>query len=153
MKYELRPATDADREFCFRLNEACFRERIEQIGGWDEAAERIDCASQFRVDSDSIVMVQGREAGHLAIEDHADRIEVRMLLLAPEVQCRGIGSAILRMVVERARGRGVPATLWVTEWNEGAIRFYRRFGFSVVDEVWRPEKHVRKLRMATRTGS
>jgi hypothetical protein len=30
-------------------------------------------------------------------------------------------------------------------WNEGAIRFDRRFGFETIDTVERPEKNVRKL--------
>jgi hypothetical protein len=45
---ELGPASEADREFCFRLNEACFRQRIEEIRGWDEVVERPDATSQFR---------------------------------------------------------------------------------------------------------
>jgi hypothetical protein len=98
MDYELRSATAADQEFCFRLNEACFRERIEAIRGWNEAAERADCASQFRAGSDSIVIAQGRPVGHLAIEEHSDRVELRMLL-APDVQSRGIGSSLVLKVI------------------------------------------------------
>ena len=43
--------------------------------------------------------------------------------------------------------------LWVTEWNDGAIKLYRRFGFEVIDRVWDAGKHVWKLRMATHAGS
>ena len=149
MDYELRPAVESDREFCFRLNEACFRARIEQIRGWNEAAERRDAAAQFRAGSDSIVLVDGRAVGHVAIEEHHDRVELRMLLLAPDAQRRGIGSSLIRGVIERARARQLPMILWVTDWNVGAIRLYRRFGFEVVEQGWDAAKQVRKLRMAT----
>jgi ribosomal protein S18 acetylase RimI-like enzyme len=49
--------------------------------------------------------------------------------------------------MERANSRRLSVALWVTDWNEGAIRFYRRFGFEIIDTVERPEKKVRKLRM------
>ena len=149
MDYELRPASEADQEFCFRLNEACFRERIERVRGWNEAAERLDCAAQFHPGSDSIILVHGRAIGHLAIDRHDDHVELRMLLLAPDFHRHGIGSSLLRTIVDLARATRVPATLWVTEWNEAAIRLYRRFGFHVVDEIFDPVKGVRKLRMAT----
>jgi GNAT superfamily N-acetyltransferase len=58
-------------------------------------------------------VLEGVSAGHLAIEEHSDRIEVRMMLLAPHAQGRGIGSLLMRNVMERANSRGLPVTLWV----------------------------------------
>ena len=95
-------------------------------------------------------MLDGVSVGHFAIEEHADRIELRMMLLAPHAQGRGIGSSLMRKIMERANSRGLPVALWVTDWNEGAIRFYRRFGFEIIDTVERPEKKVRKLRMVAK---
>src|SRR5689334_21379841 len=115
MQYELRPAVEADREFCFRLNEACFRSRIEQIRGWDEAAEGLDSAAQFRVGAASIIVVDGRSVGHVAIEEHQDDVELRMLLIAPDARRRGIGSSLVRAAVERACAKQIPAALWVTD--------------------------------------
>jgi ribosomal protein S18 acetylase RimI-like enzyme len=78
-------------------------------------------------------VLEGVSVGHLAVEEHADRIELRMMLLAPHAQGRGIGSSLMRKVMERAKSRRLPVALWVTDWNEGAIRFYRRFGFEIID--------------------
>ncbi len=147
MEYELRPATETDREFCFRLNEACFRLRIERIRGWHEERERADCASQFRAGSDQIVLVGGQPVGHVAIEEHSEYVELRMLLLTPDTQGKGIGSSLVQKATTLASMKRLPAAVWVTDWNEAAIRFYRRLGFQVVDSRWLPEKHVRKLRM------
>src|SRR5579862_9735377 len=92
----LRTATEEDQEFCFRLNEACFRSQIEMMRGWDEARERADAAAQFRPGADFIVLIGGRPVGHFAVEARTDCIELRMLALAPSIQGKGIGTSLLR---------------------------------------------------------
>lgn len=140
-------------EFCFRLNEACFRARIEAIRGWNEVSERAQAAAQFRPGEDFIVIVNGDSAGHFAVEEHRDFTELRMLVLAPNMQGQGIGASLVRRAIDQARSRHVPAVLWVTDWNVRAIRLYTRLGFTIVDEAVQPQTKVRKLRMSTEASS
>ena len=43
----LRPATDTDDDFCFRLNLATMREYVEAINGWDLDEQRRQHAGWF----------------------------------------------------------------------------------------------------------
>jgi GNAT superfamily N-acetyltransferase len=104
--YELRTAVDTDKEFCFRLNEISFRSRIEAIRGWDESRERLDCAAQFNPVTDRILVLDGAAVGHFAVVERSDCLDIRMLLLRPQAQNCGIGSALVQAVLRRAESKG-----------------------------------------------
>ncbi len=152
--YELRPATVADFDFCFRLNERNMRPFVERLRVWGEATERAAFAGQFRAGRDAIVVVDGRDVGHLGVDDAGDGpVVLRMIALAPEVQRRGIGAAIVRDILHDAHRRGRAVMLRVTEENIAARRLYERLGFRAVDVIATPEARPGKVLMvATAPG-
>jgi ribosomal protein S18 acetylase RimI-like enzyme len=102
----------------------------------------------------------GDEAEHLAtlyieaVEEYADRLVAAMepmeachpeephhylafLGTRPEWQSRGLGSALLREVLDRCDREGRPAHLEAT--SEANQRLYRRHGFQVTDEIRLPD--------------
>ncbi len=59
------------------------------------------------------------------------------LFVDPNERGLGIGEALLRAVAKVAHARGCARLQWcVLDWNEGAIRFYRRLGATVRPD-WR----------------
>lgn len=56
---------------------------------------------------------------------------VNHLYLLPEVQHRGIGSALLDI----AKSHGKPLRLWTFQCNEVAKKFYAKHGFHVIKET------------------
>jgi ribosomal protein S18 acetylase RimI-like enzyme len=55
--------------------------------------------------------------------------------LLPEAQGRGVGRRLMNHLFERLRMSGVPGVhLYVSRSNPGAIAFYQRIGFELVDE-------------------
>jgi len=56
------------------------------------------------------------------------------LAVLPEFRHRGVGEALLRAGVERARRAGKPAGLLVDKENVGARRLYEKIGFRAVGE-------------------
>jgi len=147
MAYTLRDAKPEDFEFCYRLNEANFRRLVEDLRGWDDNAERTAMHDQFRPRLDAIVQLEGRDVGHFGVFEHSDHVELRMIALLPEIQGRGVGTAVIRDLLRDARSRNKPVSLSVTDRNTGAIRFYKQLGFTPVRIVDQPEKHVRKVEM------
>ena len=57
-------------------------------------------------------------------------------VVTPEFRNRGIGEQLLDAFVDRARALGCVLCKWqVLDWNEGAIRLYRRKG-ALIDDTW-----------------
>jgi len=78
-----------------------------------------------------------------------DVVTLGPMYLVEEAQGRGVGG---RMMSEFLAWAGAaPMRLWVTEYNERAVRFYQRYGFTVTDEreLWRGRlPNVRMVRAA-----
>jgi len=147
VSYTLRHANPEDFEFCYRLNEVNFRCLVEELRGWDDAAERAAMHEQFRPRLDAIIQLEGRDVGHLGVVEHFDHVELRMIALLPEVQGCGVGTSVIRDLLRDARSRNKPVSLSVTERNTGAIRLYNRLGFVPVYTFDQSVKGVRKVEM------
>jgi len=74
----------------------------------------------------------------VCLEDRATDVQVREIVVLPEFQGRGVGSALLGRVLDRARARQVPVRLRTRITNRAA-RLYRRLGFR---ETGRTETHL-----------
>lgn len=134
-----RPATDADTEFARRVHHGAYRDVVErQFGPWDEADQDQRFAGDWRDATFEVTQVDGIPCGYACIEDREEDVHVRELVVAPEFQGRGIGTAILRGVQERARARCVPVRLGTFHQNR-ALALYRRLGFR---ETGRTDIHV-----------
>ncbi|MBN2908939.1 GNAT family N-acetyltransferase [Polycladomyces sp. WAk] len=134
MKVRLRPSTEADFAFVFTLNKTNMRRYVERLRGWNDAAERADMKRKFRPGSDQIIEVDGRPAGVFAVDRRADEWHLRHIELLPAFQNRGIGTALIRQLLEEAHQQGVAVTLQVLKMNP-ARRLYERLGFRVVGET------------------
>lgn len=61
--------------------------------------------------------------------------ELRLLAVAPEARGQGIGAALVRACIERARAAGAPALgLYTSASMRSAIVLYERLGFTRVPE-------------------
>lgn len=69
---------------------------------------------------------------------------IRMLAVAPSFQRRGIGEALVRACLDRARADGQQRVyLHTTRWMTDAQRLYARMGFERAPELdWEPEPGV-----------
>ncbi|MFI5694570.1 GNAT family N-acetyltransferase [Kribbella sp. NPDC051586] len=132
----LRPATRADDEFLYDLHRRTLGEVIEATwGGWDDEVQRQFHRNWFEPATIEIVLVGGQPAGMVqAGPADAATFYVSRIEIAPEVQDRGVGTALLRRLVERAKESGASAVeLHVLELNR-ARDLYERLGFEVVGE-------------------
>ncbi len=68
--------------------------------------------------------------GRWASMERPDQAELRMLVVAPEAQGKGVGAALVQACVDQARLDGkVQVTLHTTEFMPAAQRLYERAGF------------------------
>lgn len=96
-----------------------------------EARER-DYAQRFAPTRRQIVDISRVSAGSLWVANLADEVRLVDIALLPEHQNHGIGSQILRDVLDQAKKQAKPVVLTAGLTNKRAIRLYERLGFRVV---------------------
>jgi GNAT superfamily N-acetyltransferase len=97
-----RPATEGDPEFAREAHHLASREVSEaQFGPWDETAQDRFFASDWRDAAHEIVLADGVPCGYVCIEDRAQDLHVREIVIHPAFQRRGIGRSY--RVVYRTR--------------------------------------------------
>jgi ribosomal protein S18 acetylase RimI-like enzyme len=139
MNYSTRPATSGDLALMWDLRVRAMRPYVEETWGWDEAFQRRRLEENFDSTQVTVLVVEGRDAGVVRVEETPEALFLVLIEVAPEYQGRGLGTHVIRDLQERARARGVPVTLQVLKVNP-ARRLYERLGFTLTGET---ETHFR----------
>ncbi|HET9712356.1 MAG TPA: GNAT family N-acetyltransferase, partial [Pyrinomonadaceae bacterium] len=82
-----------------------------------------------------VILVDGVPAGRIWVG--ADETQIRLLDIAviPEFQNRGVGTYLLRQLIDEAGLTGKALRHMVFILNENASRFYERLGFKTIEDV------------------
>jgi GNAT superfamily N-acetyltransferase len=124
----LRPVENSDDEFIFLVTRETLGKYVDEIWDWrDDQQQRLQDEWLART-LVQIVELEHERIGYLAIEEHADHILVNRIALLPPWQGRGIGTALMRTIIENAEQREVPVRLNVFLSNP-ARGLYERLGF------------------------
>jgi ribosomal protein S18 acetylase RimI-like enzyme len=144
--YTLRPVTEADYGFIYALNRTTMQPYVEPIWGWDEAFQREAFARRWNPDNQQIIVVNGRDAGRITLNETPELIYLAQINLLPEFQGKGIGTAVIQSIQANAERAGKFVELRVLKTNPDARRLYERLGFTVFDETdthfwmrWQPK--------------
>ncbi len=133
--WSLQPASTEDRDFLFELNRTTMKAYVDATWGWDEDEQVAYFDRHFDPARFQIVHAQNDAIGVLAIEESPDEIYLATIQLLPQWQGRGIGSAIVRSILERGAIAGKPVTLRVLHSNPRATRLYELLGFKTVRAI------------------
>ena len=135
MDYQLRPATEEDREWAYRLKRDAYIEVVErQFGPWDETWQRALFRDRWNPSISQIVRVAGEDVGIITTEVQQDALVLDEIQLANGWRGRGLGSKLIGALLDRARAHGKSVKLQVLKENVRAKALYHRLGFDVVDE-------------------
>ena len=134
MTYDLRPATDTDREFLWDLLVATMKEYVAQTWGWDEEDQHRRFRENFPPARYRILVVDGNEVGAVAVERKPAEVFLASILILPEHQGKGLGTAVIQDILRDAEQLGLPVSLRVLRVNP-AISLYERLGFGTVEET------------------
>lgn len=126
--WALRPATAADLDALVELRAVVMRADLERLGRYDEDGVRRRLRDSFSPGRTSIITVGGALAGSVALRPAGDRVWLEHFYLAPQHQGRGLGSAVLRSILERTDAQGATVALNVLR-RSAARRLYERHGF------------------------
>ncbi|MFF2213958.1 GNAT family N-acetyltransferase [Streptomyces antibioticus] len=130
LQWALRPAEPADVEAVAELRAVVMRPDLERLGRYDEHRVRQRLRDSFSPHHTSIIAADDAFAGCVTVRRAEDGRWLEHFYLAPHLQGRGLGSAVLRAVLERIDADGVPVRLNVLQ-GSAARRLYERHGFTV----------------------
>jgi ribosomal protein S18 acetylase RimI-like enzyme len=133
--WTLRPATADDRGFVVEVNRTAIGPYLQATFGWNDAAASAYFDERLDASGGQVIEVDGVAVGELLVEERPGELFLVRLALMPEWQGRGIGSAIVRMLIERACERGAAVTLEVFKTNPRATKLYESLGFVRVGET------------------
>jgi RimJ/RimL family protein N-acetyltransferase len=138
MTIELRPAVDADRPFLFELYAGTREAELSQVP-WPVEQKLAFLEMQFEAQRNhyaatspnathEIMIVNGQPAGRLYLDRRADEFHILDITVAPAFRNTGVGSEVLRRVLEEADGAGKAVGIYTETFNP-STRLFGRLGF------------------------
>ena len=106
------------------LYESCMRAYSEAFYPWDPHL----FTNSFSTTEVEVVEYKGRIAGLLRTEVREDYVYLAELQLDQPFRKQGVGTALVKLTIERAAALGLPVRLRVLR-NNPARRLYERLGF------------------------
>jgi GNAT superfamily N-acetyltransferase len=131
--WEFRPASAVDVDVVAELRAVVMRPDLERLGRYDEQRVRQRLRDGFTPEHTWMIEVGGAFAGCVALRPAKDTYWLEHFYLDPELQGMGIGSAVLRRLLERCDREDAVVRLNVLQ-GSPARRLYERHGFTVETE-------------------
>ncbi|MCG9648944.1 GNAT family N-acetyltransferase [Vibrio brasiliensis] len=131
--YKTRKAENSDYEFLFELKKAAEYEPIKAVFGWDETVQREIHHKEFLEQKPTIIEVDGVAVGSYLVQLHPEHLYFGRFFLLPHYQGKGIGSQVLRAVIDVASQNSLPIKLCYLQGNRVG-QLYSRLGFEVTGE-------------------
>ncbi|MFF5639843.1 GNAT family N-acetyltransferase [Streptomyces sp. NPDC012825] len=131
--WDIRPATALDVEAVAELRAVVLRADLQRLGRYDEQRVRQRLRDAFAPAHTWVIEVGGAFAGCVSLRPAEDAHWLEHFYLAPHLQGSGIGTAVLRGLMEQCDREGVLARLNVLR-DSPARRLYERHGFTLEAE-------------------
>lgn len=131
--WTIRQASTDDVEAVAELRAQVLRADLERLGRYDPHRVRQRLRDGFAPAYTWVVEVGGVFAGCVALRPGADAHWLEHFYLAPRLQGSGIGTAVLRTLLERCDRDGTTVRLNVLR-GSPARRLYERHGFTLETE-------------------
>jgi len=126
-----RPSTDIDIDFIYALRTSAYRGRVEALfGPWLESEQRAFLARDMAETPYQIILEEDVPVGSVAVSHHDDHDFVEDIMVHAEHRDRGLGTQVMRELMDAATARGVPLRLSVLDGNRVRV-LYERLGFRV----------------------
>jgi GNAT superfamily N-acetyltransferase len=128
----LIPADETYKEFSYEVKKAAEGDYITSMFGWDEEVQRDFHAKAWQQQKPDIITYDGRLIGTIAAVESGDCVEIGQFFILPEHQRKGIGTYLLKCILDKAERSCKNVTLKFLKSNP-VKSLYVRNGFRVVD--------------------
>lgn len=131
MHITLRSISEVDFEFIYEVTRVTMQTYVEQTwGSWVDFEQRTIIYDSINLSTHQIIQIDGQDVGCLAVEIHPSYMQLMKLYVLPNFQRRGIGTVLIRQLVNEAKAHEIPLLLRVLAVNP-ARKLYEREGFIV----------------------
>lgn len=134
LPFETRDATPDDLDLIWEIQNEAIGPHVRRELGVTAEEHQSHFYEHFNVDGYVLVLDEGIEVGMLKWVIRESDVYLENGVLLPDYQGRGIGSAVIRLLLSEAASRGLPARLQVFKSNP-AHKLYERLGFEVESET------------------
>ena len=128
---KLIPADETHREFSYQVKKEAEGDYIISMFGWDEDVQRDFHARAWQEQKPDIITYDGKPIGTVATVEDGDCIEIGQFFILPEYQNKGIGTHLLKNILDEADRLSRNVTLKFLK-NNRAESLYVRHGFRLV---------------------
>lgn len=128
---KLIPAEESHSEFSFQIKRVAYGDYIKELWGWDEERQIEFHARDWQNKRPQIILYDNQPIGTIYINQNKDCIEIAQFILLPEYQNKGIGTYILKSILDQADRSGLITKLDYLHSNPAAS-LYERFDFKIV---------------------
>lgn len=129
---KLIPADETHKEFSYQVKKAAEGEYITLMFGWNENVQRDFHAKAWQRQKPDIISYDGKLVGTIATIESEDCVDIGQVFISPDYQNKGIGTHLLKGILDRADQSGKNVTLRFLK-NNPVKSLYIRNGFRVVD--------------------
>jgi GNAT superfamily N-acetyltransferase len=128
----------ADAEFLLGVYASTRAEELAVVP-WSDAQRQAFLRMQFDAQDASyreqrpqatfdVILVDGQPAGRLYVDRLADEIRIVDVALLPDHRAMGVGTLLIRRILDEGRASGRPVTIHVERGNRARV-LYERLGF------------------------
>jgi ribosomal protein S18 acetylase RimI-like enzyme len=132
--FQLRAARSDDFRFAWSLYEELMKPLTEELlGRWNELGQKQVVQMALAQQGTFIIVEDKLDVGWVQVIDSPDALYLGQIYVAPPSQNCGIGTAILRELIDKARKGSKTITLDVMKNNRSRL-LYERLGFQVIGQ-------------------
>ncbi len=132
LKIQYRPATIDDTAFARNLHRLAYKSVIvEQFGEYNEDMQSQFFARAWVPQKSTMILVDELPIGFYRRDINSNYIKLEEIQLLPEYQSKGIGSTIIKQLIQEAQQLELALRLQVLKKNR-AQQLYLRLGFKQV---------------------
>ena len=139
----LRPVGPDDHDFLLEIYASTRAEELALVPWTSEqrdifvrsqfAAQQEHYAQKYPAASHDIILFEGRQVGRLYVARLDQEIRIIDITLLPRERNAGIGSYLIRQLLDEASRSGKVTRIYVEEFNP-SLRLFERLGFSPTEQ-------------------
>lgn len=138
MTVSLRPAMPEDEPILLRLYASTRTSELAMVP-WDDSQKEAFLRTQFLAQSQhyadyfsdsehKIILSDEQPVGRLYVARETDGIQILDITILPESRGAGIGTPIIKELMQEAASVDLPLTIYVENYNP-SVRLFERLGF------------------------